>query len=295
MSVSLGANGSNYNYPETGELSWGANATNYASAVSAALAKLGLGGTLTTNAVVDIASTTKAIRIPSMTTTQRNNIATPLTGFLIYNTTTNRFNVYYSSAWHEMTIAESIYDNGVGVGIGSAPTNTGKIEIYNTNNPWCVYARSTSSGGIFFGDIDDSSTPAATTLLSLRYGSNSGNEVLFVDGNGDVRNINNSYGAISDIRLKENIVDTTPKLDDILKVKIRNFNLKGSDKKQLGVIAQELEQVFPSMVDETINENGDSIKSVKYSVFVPILIKAMQEQNELIENLKSRIEALEAN
>ena len=37
MSVSLGANGSNYNYPETGELSWGANATNFASAVSGSI------------------------------------------------------------------------------------------------------------------------------------------------------------------------------------------------------------------------------------------------------------------
>lgn len=102
MSVSLGANGSNYNYPETGELSWGANATNFASAVSAALAKLGLGATLTDTAVINISSTTKGVLIPSMTTTQRDAISTPATGLIIYNTTSNRLNFYFSGSWREL-------------------------------------------------------------------------------------------------------------------------------------------------------------------------------------------------
>ena len=134
-----------------------------------------------------------------------------------------------------------------------------------------------------------------------------------VASNGNVTNTNNSYGAISDIRLKENIVDASPKLDDLLQVKIRNYNLIGDDKKQLGVVAQELEEVFPSMIDESpdfeeqevIDEEGNvtkervdlgtTTKSVKYSVFVPMLIKAMQEQQEIINDLKSRIETLENN
>ncbi len=102
MSVSLGANGSNYNYPETGDLSWGANATNFASAVSAALAKLGLGATLTDTAVINVSSTTKGVLIPSMTTTQRDAISTPATGLIIYNTTSNRLNFYFSGSWREL-------------------------------------------------------------------------------------------------------------------------------------------------------------------------------------------------
>ena len=39
---------------------------------------------------------------------------------------------------------------------------------------------------------------------------------------------------------------------------------------------------------------GTTTKSVKYSVFVPMLIKAMQEQQEIINDLKARIETLEA-
>jgi len=113
-------------------------------------------------------------------------------------------------------------------------------------------------------------------------------------GNGNIQNANNSYGAISDIKLKENITDATSKLDSLLKVKIRNYNLIGDDKKQLGVIAQELESIFPSMIETTndVDKNGKYLgtttKSVKYSVFVPMLIKAIQEQQLQIEQLKNK-------
>jgi len=84
--------------------------------------------------------------------------------------------------------------------------------------------------------------------------------------------------------LKENIVDASPKLDDLMKVKIRNYNLIGEDLKQIGVIAQELEQIFPNMIDNTLDkESGEITKGVKYSVFVPMLIKAIQELNAKLE------------
>jgi hypothetical protein len=117
-------------------------------------------------------------------------------------------------------------------------------------------------------------------------------------GNGDVKNTTGSYASFSDQRIKENIVDATPKLDDLLKVRIVNYNLiEDSDKlKMIGVIAQELETVFPNLVDE----NLDGVKAVKYSIFIPMLIKSIQElkaindtQAETINALTARIVALE--
>ena len=71
-------------------------------------------------------------------------------------------------------------------------------------------------------------------------------------------NANNSYGLLSDIKLKENIVDATPKLKDILKVRIVNYNLKTDpDVKQLGVIAQELEKIFPALIDEHLDKDDE--------------------------------------
>jgi hypothetical protein len=120
-----------------------------------------------------------------------------------------------------------------------------------------------------------------------------------VADSGNVTNTNNSYGQISDIKLKENIVDATQKLEKLNQVRVVNFNFIGDQQKQIGVIAQELEQVFPSMVEESIdrdeegNDLGTTTKSVKYSVFVPMLIKAIQEQQAIIQTLTNRITALE--
>jgi len=105
----------------------------------------------------------------------------------------------------------------------------------------------------------------------------------------------------------------------LIKVKVRNYNLIGDDRKQIGVIAQELEEIFPLMVDEledfeevevpqldeegneVLNEEGEVVtikervskgtttKSVKYSVFVPMLIKAIQELKTEIDSLKNQI------
>jgi len=130
-----------------------------------------------------------------------------------------------------------------------------------------------------------SNASVANTAYLIRGYSNTSTGVFFVAGNGNVTNTNNSYGAISDVSLKENIIDATSKLNDLLKVKVRNYNLIGDDKKQIGVIAQELETIFPSMID-TDKETG--LKSVKYSVFVPMLVKAIQELKAEIEQLKNK-------
>ena len=110
-----------------------------------------------------------------------------------------------------------------------------------------------------------------------------GSDKFYVRTSGNVQNTNNSYGAISDVKLKENIVDATPKLEKLNQVRVVNYNLIGDEQKQLGVIAQELEQVFPGLVEESTDRDADGkdlgtiTKSVKYSVFVPMLIKAIQE------------------
>jgi hypothetical protein len=130
----------------------------------------------------------------------------------------------------------------------------------------------------------DSDTSAGTTWGHF-YGTsgNNGQANIIIYGNGNIQNANNSYGALSDAKLKENVTDATPKLEKLNQVRIVNFNIKGDEQKQIGVIAQELEQIFPGMVEQSPdrdkegNDLGTTTKSVKYSVFVPMLIKAIQE------------------
>ena len=113
-------------------------------------------------------------------------------------------------------------------------------------------------------------------------------------GDGDCENANNSYGGISDISLKENIVDANSQWNDIKNIKIRNFNFKASTgydtHKQIGVVAQELETVCPNLVDVS-TEHG--MKTVASSVLYMKAVKALQEAMAKIEILEAKVAALE--
>jgi hypothetical protein len=118
---------------------------------------------------------------------------------------------------------------------------------------------------------------------------------------GSCQNTTGSYGTISDAKLKENIVDATPKLDKVMQLQVKNFNFKTEPNlKQIGFIAQELQQVFPSLIEETPDqdENGEATGEVtlgvKTTVLVPILVKAIQEQQAIINEQASTIAAFEA-
>ena len=123
-----------------------------------------------------------------------------------------------------------------------------------------------------------------------------------VQSNGNVENHDNSYGSISDVKLKENIVDAGSQWEDIKAIKVRNFNFKASKskKKLLGVVAQELETTSPGLVVETPDEDldhndlGTTTKSVRYSILYMKAIKALQEAITKIETLETKVAALEA-
>ena len=68
---------------------------------------LALGSTLDTSAIADFTSTTKGFVGPRMTQAQRNAIATPVAGLQVYNTDTNKLNIYNSSTWVEVSTGSS--------------------------------------------------------------------------------------------------------------------------------------------------------------------------------------------
>ncbi len=177
--------------------------------------------------------------------------------------------------------------------VASADLNNQVAYVVNTNT-----TVTGAVGGIYVNYT--AASPNNTVFEFLRCTDSTTTRAKILS-NGNLQNINNSYGAISDLKLKENISDATPKLDKLLQVRVVNYNLKTQpDQKHIGVIAQELEQVFPGMVEESPdrdaegNDLGTTTKGVKYSVFVPMLIKALQEQQSIIASLTARVAALEA-
>jgi len=173
---------------------------------------------------------------------------------------------------------------------GSYDNATSTVHELVSNSNGGQIAKFTHKGTVPYGmQIRYSQVSPNITDNYFFIGSDSTANRIIIWGNGNVQNQNNSYGALSDIKLKENIVDATPKLDDLMKVKIRNFNLIGDDNKQIGVIAQEIEEVFPSLVEDVKEqESEETTKSVKYSVLVPIMLKAIQELKAEIELLKNK-------
>jgi hypothetical protein len=168
----------------------------------------------------------------------------------------------------------------------TSDSNTTTLSTQRTAGLFAISGGDNSNNqGSYTAIVANVQVGASNNPGALFRGYQNTNLSIQINFNGNITNTNGSYGAISDISLKENIVDTTPKLDDLLNVKIRNYNLIGNSEKQIGVVAQELEEVFPKMIET----NSEGLKSVKYSVFVPMLIKAIQEQQAQIEELKQLI------
>lgn len=115
--------------------------------------------------------------------------------------------------------------------------------------------------------------------------------------------------VVSDVKLKKNVTDFTNAMDIINKLKPKTYLYKKSEyaylnlpsEKQYGLIAQELETVLPELVTTSMmpvaqNGNGErkmeEIKAVNYTELIPVLIRAMQEQQKQIEELKNLVSQL---
>ena len=90
----------------------------------------------------------------------------------------------------------------------------------------------------------------------------------------------------SDIRLKTNIKTLTNSLDKVLQMRgVEYDRIDLEDKHQIGLIAQEVEKVVP----EFVSVGDDDMKSVSYGNITALLIEAVKEQQEQIEQLKQEI------
>jgi hypothetical protein len=107
-------------------------------------------------------------------------------------------------------------------------------------------------------------------------------------------------GALSDLRHKKNIVSTSKGLTELLKLnpvefewnedKILDNGMLGT---HLGFIAQEIKDILPNTV--LTQPNSENTLGLKYNEFIPLLVKSIQEQQQIISDLKDRITTLETN
>ncbi|MBL7765244.1 MAG: tail fiber domain-containing protein [Chitinophagaceae bacterium] len=182
---------------------------------------------------------------------------------------------------------------------------TGRAFPFSTSNT------PTYPGGVHIGVYGQ--VPNSVPNISFDYAGYFDGRV-YINGNA----ISPGYAITSDAKFKKNVQAFENGLDIIRQIKTKTytydvqnkFGIQFSDKKQYGVIAQEVEKVLPELIVETHkpemkDATGKTVteavdyKAVNYDAFIPILIRSVQqleEQNEkqdkLIRELSAKLEAL---
>ena len=165
--------------------------------------------------------------------------------------------------------------------------NGGAVSIGTTGAPgFTVFGVAFGRAGNT-GMLEQSRNVSGSTAAAA-FGGNAG--VVYVMGDGDLENTNNRYTGISDIKFKQNIEDASSQWDDIKSIQVRKYELIANpDRKHIGCVAQELEQVCPGLVIEREDQEGEPYKSVAYSVLYMKAVKALQEAIGRIETLEGMV------
>jgi hypothetical protein len=143
---------------------------------------------------------------------------------------------------------------------------------------------------LIVGNLYRPTTTTTAPIFRLRSDvTTAGQDKFEVQADGDVLSRTNSYAGFSDARYKENIRAARRYLEDLRQVEVVKFNWIDDPETHLGVTAQQVQNIFPGLVDET----DDGTLYVKTSVFIPMLITAVQELADKVDALTARIEALE--
>jgi hypothetical protein len=155
----------------------------------------------------------------------------------------------------------------------------------------------------------------STSTTDLVYGlsdhSSTGTKHFQIECDGDVQNTYGNYTTLSDERLKENFATPRDYYEDLRKLEVKNFNFckavkvdydedangeidldtkkvslvdtdPASRKKLLGLVAQDAEKVFPSLV----KTGEDGYKSVSLTLLIPMLLQMCQKMADKIEALE---------
>jgi hypothetical protein len=185
-------------------------------------------------------------------------------------------------------------DDGGGGIVGLFIANDGNPCVGKTSSDLNTAGFHVISSGTYAGTVYSGITGStAATTYHLRDTTNNAWK-FYVENSGTVKATVTSISGLSDERLKENIKDLETGLTEVMSLKPRRFDWKegeGSNKKNVaGFVAQEVETVLPDVIEDFMHDDLDDAKSVRMGDMVPTLVKAMQEQQTLIEDLKSRLD-----
>ena len=196
--------------------------------------------------------------------------------------------------FHNGTTERMRIDSNNDVGIGSS--SPGGLRLFvtkaqSTGSNVVQFTNTTSSGNVFCVGTSINSNGNNTSSFHVR-SVTQGVLTAGLLGNG-------TQTFTSDERLKKNIETTRDGyLEDLAKLRVVKYNWHNHEEgtpKELGLIAQEVEKVFPNLIrtDDDLDLNGvTDPKSLKASVIPMMLLKGLQEATKRIETLEAEVKTL---
>tara|TARA_B110000503_G_scaffold83269_1_gene127079 strand:- start:1920 stop:3050 length:1131 start_codon:yes stop_codon:yes gene_type:complete len=220
------------------------------------------------------------------------------------------------------TIASGNYSTAMGIGATASDYGSFVIGSYNSSGSSATSAASFSTSAPAFVIGNGTASNAKSDAFKVLFNGNTtvagdiivtGNDMTF--GNGETIS-NASDGTVtitsgtvslssnatigndltvsgdivvsSDARLKANIVSLGSTLARLLLIDGKTYTMKKDGKQKIGVLAQDIQNVFPELVSEDDNE----MLAVNYQGLVPVLINALKEQDDKISRLEVLVEKL---
>jgi hypothetical protein len=104
-----------------------------------------------------------------------------------------------------------------------------------------------------------------------------------------------AYFTLSDLRAKKDIEQAASVLEKVMQLEVKKYHFlenKTTDKKHYGMIAQDVEKIFPEIVSHKVGKDRD-LYAVNYSAYGVLAIKAIQEQQQKIEQQEQKIKEQE--
>jgi hypothetical protein len=209
-------------------------------------------------------------------------------------------------------------DSSGNVLVGTTSGGSGKLRVSGAGDAFATSYTSPSAGYFF------SSNSADTTCVEIYQGrynraglalsANNTGTVTQIDfyqtgtarGSISTNNSTTAYNTSSDYRLKDNIVPMTGALDKVALLKPVTYTWKQDGSDGQGFIAHELQEIVPNAVtgekdavetytdEDGIEQTRIKPQGIDTSFLVATLTAAIQEQQTIINDLKARVETLEA-
>jgi hypothetical protein len=165
--------------------------------------------------------------------------------------------------------------------VGNIGISAGANAFVGTKDNYALSLRTNNTDRIFItnGGNVGIGTTNATNILTVVQGS-------LTDPIAD------AWLSYSSKRWKTNIREISDALEKVMALKGVYFNWKSDNRPDIGMIAEDVGEVFPELVE--YEENGVDARSLDYSRLVAVLVEAIKAQQKIIQNQNERLTKLES-